>query len=218
MEYNSQRKKMTIPEYGRCVQEMIDTAKTIEDRNKRNIAAREIIRQMAALQQSNIKDAGELDRKLWDHLYIISDFNLDVDSPYPKPVIDHYVKPEKLKYNSEEKDLPFRYYGTIVTGMIAKAMLMDEGEEKNALVHDIANNMKKLYLAWNKGSVDDRVILEHLSLLSGGRLILSETVELSSNFNIPNPNNAAPVKSFKKKKKDFKQNFSNGGKKYFKKK
>jgi hypothetical protein len=218
MDYNSQRKKMIIPEYGRCVQEMIDLTKTIEDRKKRNIAALEIIRQMASLQQSNIKDAAELDRKLWDHLYIISNFELDVDSPYPKPVIDHYVKPAKLKYNSEEKEMPFRYYGIIVNGMIQKAVLMDDGDEKNAFMHDIANNMKKLYLAWNKGAVDDKVIVEHLGVLSGGRLSLSDTVELSSNFNIPNPNNSVPVKVFKKKKKDFKQNFSNGGKKFYKKK
>jgi len=218
MDYNSQRSKMIIPEYGRYVQEMIEVTIKIKDRKERNIAAHEIIRQMAILQQSNIKDLEELDRKLWDHLYIISDLKLDVDSPYPKPVIDHYAKPAKLRYNSEEKTMPFRFYGIIVKGMIEKAVLMDDGEEKNALVHDIANNMKKLYLAWNKGAVDDKVIVEHLGVLSGGRLSLSETVELASNFNIPNPNNFVPVKTYKKKKKDYKQNFSTGGKKYYKKK
>lgn len=207
---------MIIPEYGRCVQDLIEVAKTIEDRQKRNIAAREIIRQMAALQQSNIKDASELDRKLWDHLFIISGFELDVDSPYPKPVSDNYIMPAKLRYNSEGKDLPYRYYGTIITNMIRTAMLMDEGAEKEAFIHDIANNMKKLYLAWNKGAVDDNVILGHLSQMSEGRLSLSEHLELASTFNIPNPNNAPLVRSFKKKKS--KQNFTNGGKKFFKKK
>lgn len=216
VDYNSQRNKMVIPEYGRCVQDLIEHAKTIEDRQKRNIAAQEIIRQMAALQQSNIKDASELDRKLWDHLFIISNFELDVDSPYPRPVIDNYIKPAKLRYNSEEKDLPYRYYGTIVTNMIKSAILMDDGDEKNALIHDIANNMKKLYLAWNKGTVDDRVIFNHLAQISNGHLILSEGVELASNFNIPNPNNAAQTRIFKKKKN--KQGFTNGGKKFFKKK
>ncbi len=207
---------MVIPEYGRCVQEMIEFSKTIEDRSKRNIAAREIIRQMAALQQSNIKDAAELERKLWDHLFIISNFELDVDSPYPKPVEENYFDPSKLRYNSEEKELPYRYYGTIIMNMIKSALQMDDGAEKEALIHDIANNMKKLYLAWNKGTVDDRVILEHLNVMSDGKLSLSEHLELASTFNIPNPNNAAPARNFKKKKN--KQNFTNGGKKFFKKK
>jgi hypothetical protein len=216
VDYNSQRNKMTIPEYGRCIQDLIGVAKSIEDRQKRNIAAREIIRQMAALQQSNIKDASELDRKLWDHLFIISNYELDVDSPYPRPDADQFVVPSKLRYNSEEKDLPYRYYGTIVTNMIKTAILLDDGAEKDALIHDIANNMKKLYLAWNKGTVDDKVILDHLHQMSGGRLSLSEHLELASNFNIPNPNNAATPRTFKKKKN--KPNFANGGKKFFKKK
>jgi len=216
MDYNSQRTKMVIPEYGRCVQDLIEYAKTITDRAKRNLAAREIIRQMASVQQSNIKDAVELDRKLWDHLYIISQNQLDIDSPYPKPAIDDYVVPSRLRYNSEEKDLPFRYYGTIVTNMIKTAVLMEDSPEREALVHDIANNMKKLYLAWNKGTVDDKVILNHLQQLSNGHLSLPENAELASNFNIPNPNNAAPVRQYKKKKP--KQNYSNGAKKYFKKK
>ncbi len=215
-DYNSQRTKMSIPEYGRCVQELITFAKTIDDRNKRNIAAQEIIRQMASIQQSNIKDAAELERKLWDHLFIISNFELDVDSPFPRPELDNYVTPSKLRYNSEEKDLPYRYYGTIITNMIKSAILMDEGDEKNALIRDIANNMKKLYLAWNKGSVDDKVIFDHLSQMSNGHLVLSDGVELASNFSMPNPNNAAQSRTFKKKKN--KQNFSNGGKKFYKKK
>jgi hypothetical protein len=216
MEYNSQRKKMTIPEYGRCVQDMIEHAKTIEDKEKRSLAAQEIIRQMSLLQQSNIKDGNELDRKLWDHLFIISNFQLDVDSPYPMPETDAHITPVKIKYNSETKEIPFRYYGTIVTNMIKNAVLMDEGDEKKALVHDIANNMKKLYLAWNKGTVDDKVILGHLQQLSNGHLSLDEEVVLASNFNIPNPNNSASPKVFKKKKPN--KNFSSGGKKFYKKK
>ncbi len=212
MDYNSLRKKMVIPEYGRCVQGLIEHAKTIEDREKRNIAAREIIRQMSALQQSNAKDSTELDRKLWDHLFIISNFELDVDAPYPKPLPEHYIKPVKIRYNSEGKDVPYRYYGAIVTNMIKQAVIMDEGEEKNALVKDIANNMKKLYLAWNKGSVDDKVIFDHLRQLSNGHLNLSDEVELSSNFSFPNPNNAPQSRTFKKRKPN------KNGKKYYKKK
>lgn len=218
MEYNSERKTMIIPEYGRSVQKMVEYAITIEDRSKRNEAAREIIRQMSFLQQSNIKDAQELDRKLWDHLIIIADYKLDIDSPYPIPDPAHFAAPKKIKYNCETKDIPYRYYGSIVINMIDKAVILDDGEEKSALVRDIANNMKKLYLAWNKGSVDDGVILNHLSELSGGRLEIKESLSLSSNFNIPNPNQNAESRTFKKKKKDFKQNYSNGAKKFYKKK
>jgi hypothetical protein len=109
MDYNSQRQKLIIPEYGRCVQGLIEHAKTITDREKRNVAARAIVKQMSALHQSNMKDSPELDRKLWDHLFIISNFELEVDSPFPKPEKDVIVLPEKTKYNSEDKDLPYRY-------------------------------------------------------------------------------------------------------------
>jgi len=215
MEYNSQRKKTTIPEYGRYVQEMIEFAKTIEDKEKRNATAKTIIRQMSFLQQSNIKDSQELERKLWDHLHLISNFELDVDSPFPKPDPNLYIHPIKPKYNSESKELSYRYYGNIVEDMIQKAVLMEEGEEKKAFIRDIANNMKKLYIAWNKGNVIDDLIFKHLNEISQGRLSVCDDTELSSVFSLPNSQQNYKIK---KKKKDFKQNFSNGPKKFYKKK
>lgn len=215
MEYNSERKKTIIPEYGRYVQEMIEFTKTIENREKRNSTAKTIIRQMSFLQQSNIKDSNELDRKLWDHLHIISNFELDVDSPYPKPDPDLYSLPIKPKYNSESKELSYRYYGKIIEDMIQEAVLMEEGEEKKAFIRDIANNMKKLYIAWNKGNVIDDLIFKHLNEISGGRLSVCNDTELSSNFSLPN---SQQNYKNKKKKKDFKPNYPNGPKKFFKKK
>lgn len=212
MEYNSQRKKMIIPEYGRNVQLLIEYAKTIENREKRNIAILDILRQMAIIQQGNIKDSNELERKLWDHLFIMANFELDVDSPYKKPDKDKVVVPEKLKYNTD-KQIPYRYYGAIVLNMIKEVSLMEEGDEKKAIVHDIANNMKKLYLTWNKGVVNDVVIFEHLKELSNGHISLSEDTELSTNLNIPTLNDKSSSRSFKKKRKSY----SNGTKKYHKK-
>jgi len=218
MEYNTQRKKTIIPEYGRYIQEMIDFTKTIQDREKRNLAAKTIIRQMAFFQNQPIKESTDLDRKLWDQLHIISNFELDIDAPYPKPDFKALNISSKPKYNSQNKDLSFRYYGKIVEDMIQSAVLMEDGEEKNAFVRDIANNMKKLFIAWNKGNVDDEIIFNHLSEISLGKLTLSDSTELSSNFTFHST--SQNYKQFKKKKtnKDFKSNYSNGQKKYYPKK
>jgi len=205
MEYNSQRERLIIPEYGRNVQDLIEFAKTIEDREKRNKAAKDIIRQMLLLQQSTIKDAEELDRKLWDHLFIISNFELDVDSPYPKPELKETKVYSKLRYNSEEKEIPYRYYGTVITDMIRKTVEMEEGDEKKALILDLANNMKKLYLTWNKGVVDDSVIYGHLYDLSNGKIKIDNETELTQTWSFINSNS----NSNKKRNKNFKPSSKN---------
>jgi len=207
MEYNSQRKYLIIPEYGRKVQDLIEFAKTIEDRELRNKAAKDIIRQMMLLQQSTIKDAEELDRKLWDHLFIISNFEIDVDAPYPKPDIKEAKEYSKLYYNSDKRKMPYRYYGHIITDMINKAVEMEDGEEKKSLIIDIANNMKKLYLTWNKGVVDDKVIYEHLSEMSNGKIKIDNETELTNSWNFTNQSSSRrrsrsskpPSKNFHKK-------------------
>jgi len=202
MEYNSQRERLIIPEYGRKVQDLIEFAKKIEDREKRNKAAKDIIRQMLLLQQSTIKDAEELDRKLWDHLFIISNFELDVDSPYPKPELKETKVYSKLRYNSEEKEIPYRYYGTVITDMIRKTVEMEECDEKKALILDLANNMKKLYLTWNKGVVDDSVIYGHLYDLSNRKIKIDNETELTQTWSFIHSNSNSNTN--KKKNKYFK--------------
>lgn len=179
LEYNSQRSHLIIPEYGRHLQKLIDQATAIADREERNKAARYIISVMGSL-NPHLRDVPDFQHKLWDQLFIMSDFNLDVDSPYPIPSKDILTqKPDRLKY---PQNFPkYRFYGNNIKYMIDVANSWEESELKNALVLVIANHMKKCYLSWNKDTVSDEVIFEHLLELSGGKLNLSKSNEELSN-------------------------------------
>lgn len=177
MEYNSTRKKLVIPEYGRNIQKLINYAVDMEDRKKRTQMAYLIVHIMASM-NPQVRDSADYKRKLWDHMFIISGFKLDVDAPYPKPSPDVLTeKPKRLEYGNQE--IRFRHYGKNVEKIIEKAKEYEEGEEKDALVQIIANHLKKSYLNWNRDSVNDQLIEDHLKLLSGGALELNEKQELA---------------------------------------
>lgn len=175
LEYNSQRSHLIIPEYGRHLQKLIDQATAIEDRDERNKAAKYIISVMGSL-NPHLRDVLDFQHKLWDQLFIMSDFRLDVDSPYPIPSKDILTqKPDRLKY---PQNFPkYRFYGNNIKYMIDVANSWEESDLKNALVLVIANHMKKSYLSWNKDTVADDVIFGHLSELSGGKINLSNSNE-----------------------------------------
>lgn len=176
MDYNTQRKKLPLPEYGRNIQNMVDHLFTIEDRERRNRSAQTIIDVMGNL-YPYLRDVPEYKHKLWDHLAIMSDFKLDIDYPYELPSPDILTeKPKQVPYN--QSDIKVRHYGIIIQKMIDAAILM-EGEEREILIEQIANQMKKLYLAWNKDSVDDEKIFSDLEELSGNRLKVPEGVKLT---------------------------------------
>jgi len=179
LEYNAERPHLIIPEYGRHLQKLITQATQIEDRVERNKAAKYIISVMGSL-NPHLRDVPDFQHKLWDQLFIMSDFNLDVDSPYPIPSKDILTqKPDRLKY---PQNFPkYRFYGNNIKYMIDVANSWEESELKNALVLVIANHMKKCYLSWNKDTVSDEVIFEHLLELSGGKLNLSKSNEELSN-------------------------------------
>ena len=182
MEYNTTREILPITEYGRNIKKMIDYAITVDDREKRNKMARTIVNVMSMV-NPQMRDNNEFKHKLWDHLFILSDFKLDVDSPYPVPskiMIDH--KPEKILYPTY--NIAFKHYGNNIERIIKKAIEMEDGEHKDALVKTIANHLKKSYLNWNRESVTDEVIAAHLELLSGGKLKLGEDVKLSETRDI----------------------------------
>lgn len=181
LEYNSQRSHLIIPEYGRHLQKLIDQATAIADKEERNQAARYIISVMGSL-NPHLRDVPDFQHKLWDQLFIMSDFNLDVDSPYPIPSKDILTqKPDRLKY---PQNFPkYRFYGNNIKYMIDVANSWEESDLKNALVLVIANHMKKCYLSWNKDTVSDEVIFEHLLELSNGKLNLSKSNEELSNTN-----------------------------------
>lgn len=175
LEYNAERSHLIIPEYGRHLQKLIDQATEIEDAEERNKAAKYIIQVMGTL-NPHLRDVPDFQHKLWDQLFIMSDFKLDVVSPYPIPSREVLqLKPDVLQY---PQNFPkYRYYGNNIKYMIDVANKWDEGEMKNALVKVIANHMKKSYLSWNKDTVKDDVIFEHLFELSDGKLNLLQSTE-----------------------------------------
>lgn len=175
LEYNAERPHLIIPEYGRHLQKLIDQATIIEDRIERNKAAKYIIQVMGSL-NPHLRDVLDFQHKLWDQIFIMSDFKLDVDSPYPIPTRDViYLKPERLAY--PQKNPKYRFYGNNIKFMIDVANSWEEGDMKSALVKVIANHMKKSYLSWNKDTVTDAVIFEHLYELSEGKLNLVQSTE-----------------------------------------
>jgi hypothetical protein len=182
MEYNSSRPRLIIPEYGRSIQKMIDYAVSLADREERNKIAKAIISVMGQL-NPHLRDVNDFKHKLWDHLFIISDFKLDVDSPYPIPSREILTsKPERINYPSN--DIRFKHYGKTIEMLIDKAQTLEDEEMKKALTETIANLMKKSYLSWNRDSVTDEVIFDHLKTLSKGKLKLDESVRLSNTLDI----------------------------------
>jgi hypothetical protein len=155
---------------------MIEHLLTIEDREERNKAARTVIAVMGNL-NPHLRDVADFKHKLWDHLAIISDFKLDIDSPYETPTPELLLeKPKRIPYN--QKSIRFKHYGHSIVLMIEKAVEMEDGEEKQDLVKMIAYHMKKSYLTWNREAVNDREILEDLVTLSKNRLELDPDLEL----------------------------------------
>ena len=174
MRYNTELKKLIIPEYGRHIHEIIDNLCTIEDSKKRNEQAEVTIQIMGNL-NPHLRDVPDFQHKLWAQLFIMSNFELDVDSPFEKPSKELYVnsKPNKLEYPQSYPK--YRFYGNNIKKMIDIALEWEEGELKDKLVANIANHMKKCFLNWNKDSVDDKVIFDHLADLSNGALEVPES-------------------------------------------
>ncbi len=211
MKYNTTRSHLVIPEYGRNIQNMIEYAITIEDRDTRNRLAFVIVNIMGQL-NPHLREAANYKQKLWDHLFIISDFKLDVDSPYTKPSPEILTnKPVKPSYPNES--IKFKPYGKNIENIIKKAIELEEGPEKELLTQTIANQLKKSYLSWNRDSVNDDLIIQHLSTLSGNNLKLSEEFKLEATSDIifrngQNNIKRKPMKPFIKKKKN--NNFNPG--------
>ena len=175
-DYNSRRNKLILPEYGRNIQKMVDHIKTIEDREERNKAARTIIGVMGNL-NPHLRDVNDFKHKLWDHLAVISNFELDIDSPYETPTPELLQeKPAKVDYN--QKAIRYKHYGHSIVLMIEKAAEMEEGEEKSDLIKMIAYHMKKSYLTWNREAVDNQEIFDDLKTLSAGRIEVDPEMEL----------------------------------------
>ncbi len=178
LEYNSEREHLIIPEYGRHLQKLVNHCVQLESKEERNKMAHAIVDVMGNL-QPHLRDVPDFKHKLWDQLFIMSDFKLDADSPYPQPSKEELTaKPEALPYPKSASK--YKFYGNNIQIMIDTALTWEEGELKDALLYAIANHMKKCYLNWNKDTVEDAIIFKHLSELSGGRINLSAKEETLS--------------------------------------
>ncbi|MFC2081286.1 DUF4290 domain-containing protein, partial [Bacteroidota bacterium] len=171
---------------GRNIQKMVEYTVQIEDREARNKAAQAIIAIMGNL-NPHLRDVSDFKHKLWDHLFIISNFELDIDSPYEKPTPEIlFEKPKPVPYS--EYNIKYKHYGKIIELLIKEASGFEEGPEKDALVKLIANHMKKCYLTWNREVVSDDVIFQDLKKLSGGTIEVSGDLRLSDSRDILSKN------------------------------
>lgn len=168
MEYNTSRQKLVLPEYGRNIQKMVKLTMEEPDKEKKNQMAQAIISIMGNM-NPHLRDIADFKHKLWDHLAIISDFQLDIDSPYELPEIEKLnEKPEQVPY--KHKNAKFKHYGQTIEKMVDVAVNMENDELKEILIQLIANHMKKSYLTWNKEAVSDEQIFKDLKILSAGKI------------------------------------------------
>ncbi|MFW6222343.1 MAG: DUF4290 domain-containing protein [Bacteroidota bacterium] len=176
-EYNSQREQLIIPEYGRNIQKLVNYAKTIKDRDKRTSFAHSIVKIMSTINQ-NFRDRSDFNQKLWDHLAIISNFELEIDSPYETPTKEILnEKPKPIPYCKNR--IKYKHFGHIIENMIEKAVEIEDKKEQEKMTELIANHMKRLYLLWNKErAVDDDQILETLQEMSKNRLKVNKDMQL----------------------------------------
>ena len=197
--YNTERGQIIISEYGRNMQEMIRHLMEIEDREKRTEAANFIISVMAQM-NPQVKQTDDYIHKLWDHLYIISDYQLDVDSPFPPPQpLTESTKPHRVNYQNH--DIQYGHYGYYMAKMIEIASETEDEEMRQALAHSIANQMKRNYLEWSGNVVNDQQIIADLKTMSKGRLALDEETKLNGVNEIPTKPVLSQKQNGKKKKK-----------------
>ncbi len=188
--YNSTKKPLIFPEYGRHIQKMVDFAVTIKDDEKRKETANAIISVMGRM-HPNLKDVDDFNHKLWDHLIIMSDFKINVDSPYGNPTpSETIITPKHIDYR--DTDIRYKQYGRILFKLIEEVEKCENEEEKEALAMIVANHIKKSLHLWNSDNVTDEIVLEAMEKLSKNRLSLpkdTELVEMRQNNNNNRRNN-----------------------------
>ena len=167
MEYNTEREQIVISEYGRNIQVMIRHLLNIEDRKKRTEAAHFIVSVMAQM-NPQVKESNDYLHKLWDHLYIISEYKLDVDGPYDPPTPEmQKQKPDHVGY--QKNNIRYGHYGQYLYDIVNEVKMMEDGPNKQSILVNIANQMKRDYLNWNRDTVNDIIILEDLRKISDER-------------------------------------------------
>jgi len=193
-----------MPEYGRLLQSLVEHCKRLPTKEERNIMANEIVSFMGQ-RNPQLRDEDNYKHKLWDHLFILADYDLDVDSPYPEPNReDIQQRPKKMEYPSYDGE--YKFYGKSILQLISRAISLTDGEEKEALIQVIANNMKKSYNVYNKEHVQDEVIFRHLKELSKDQLDLTCIESLNKSKLYYSSNKNQNFKNNHIKRKNFKNN------------
>ena len=204
--YNTERGRIIISEYGRNMQEMIRHLLEIEDRQKRTEAAQFIISVMAQM-NPQVKQTDDYIHKLWDHLYIISDYQLDVDSPYPAPEPLEATKPRHVGYQNNQ--IEYGHYGHYMAKMIEMASKVEDEETRQALSLSIANQMKRNFTEWGGNVVSDQQIIADLKAMSNGMLVLDEETKLNGAEAFQKPGQQQGKKKKKKKQSNLKADMNN---------
>lgn len=212
MIYNTRREAITMREYGRIMQRYVNHAKSLPTKDERQAAAEAIIQMMAILNPHN-KNTADYKQKLWDHLHIMANFELDIDSPFPVPSPEEaYIQPSSLPYPGSR--IRMRHYGKNVETLIKKAADMEDDQKKEELVQIIANFMKLAYKNWSNEEVSNDLIREDLRTLSFGKLRVSDDmhIEIKVAPNAPGQGQGMQNRNKKNKQKHRnKQSFNRSG-------
>jgi len=200
--YNTAKEPLVVAEYGRNVQNMVNYIKTLDSRDKRSQAASTLVDMIFSM-TPNLRDQEESRQKVWDHIYMIADYDLDIDSPFPTPEPPSNEAPEKMPY--PQTRIMYRYYGKNVESLINKAIAMEPSHKRDYFVNSIASYMKMAYRIFNVEKVSDEIILEHLRELSGNKLNPTQIVELTQNYDTkihkPSKSSSNRPKGRKKKRR-----------------
>ena len=210
MDYNTYREKLILPEYGRHVQKMIERVKGIEDKQKRSEQIQAVVNVMALLNPS-LKDYPDYKRKLWDHVYAIAGYDLDIDAPYEMPSpAQKAAKPDPIPV--DKTPIKATCYGRTIENMIDLVAGIEDETVKTEMIRNLARYMRQQYLIWNKDTVADETILNDMARLAAGKLEIPEGIELGAvhgEFNRPRALDARQGQPFGKKKN--KKRRSNNG-------
>ncbi len=184
MEYNTQLKKLIMPEYGRNIQNMIDHCVMIEDEKEREKCAYAVVDVMGSM-FPHLRDVNDFKHILWDHLAIMSDFKLKINYPYDVVTKEELTNaPDRLEYS--RPTMRYRHYGKLLEQMIRIATQMEEDDKRKHLIRLIATQMKRSYSQWNK-EVEDVRIFQDLYEISNGKIELDENLHTIQNVTVNMP-------------------------------
>ena len=212
LDYNTSRERLAMPEYGRNVLKMVDQLREIPDRAKRTEQAYAVVKVMELL-NPQVHSQENYAHKLWDHLYMIAGYDLDVDSPWPCPVAEEFTT-DPVPIPMKGSKIKAFHYGRNIESIINLICEQPEGEVKTELIRSLAIYMRQQYLIWNKDSVADETIFADIEKLSGGRIRVPEGISLSkiagdANFSRPGMgiNVGQPGSQRNKQRKNFKRSY-----------